>query len=93
MPRIYRPKTDMVALANSILEGRTAWADAISASYNEAMRPEEGATRVMQETKTVKVKCVYPDPDDGVSYSWIKVDDEKITDKLKEYEDSYGGSK
>jgi hypothetical protein len=36
---------------------------------------------------------VYPDPDDGSSYSWIKVDDEKITDKLKEFEDSYGGSK
>ena len=86
MPRMYRPTTDMVALANSILEGKTAWADAISASYNEAMRPEEGATRVMHETKTVKVKCVYPEPDDGVSYSWIKVEEPKETE-------SYGGSK
>ena len=41
----------------------------------------------MQETKTVKVKCVYPDPDDGVSYSWIKVTDEPKEDE------SYGGSK
>ena len=83
MNRRYRPTTDMVAFANSILEGKTAWADAI----NEAMRPDEGATRVMQETKTVKVKCVYPEPDDGVSYSWIKVVDEP-----KEAQ-SYGGTK
>ena len=80
MPRMYRPTTDMVNFANSILGG---WGDAM----NEAMRPEEGAIRVMQETKTVKVKCVYPDPDDGVSYSWIKVTDEPKEDE------SYGGSK
>lgn len=79
MPRIYRPTTDMVNFANSILGG---WGDAM----NEAMRPEEGAIRVMQETKTVKVKCVYPEPDDGVSYSWIKVEEPKETE-------SYGGSK
>ena len=29
----------------------------------------------MTESKTVTVKCKYPDPDDGVSYSWIKVDE------------------
>ncbi|MBO70987.1 MAG: hypothetical protein CL508_01555 [Actinobacteria bacterium] len=69
----------MVNFANSILGG---WGDAM----NEAMRPEEGAIRVMQETKTVKVKCVYPEPDDGVSYSWIKVEEPKETE-------SYGGSK
>ena len=79
MPRMYRPTTDMVNFANSILGG---WGDAM----NEAMRPEEGAIRVMQETKTVKVKCVYPDPDDGVSYSWIKVEEPRETE-------SYGGSK
>ncbi len=79
MPRMYRPTTDMVNFANSILGG---WGDAM----NEAMRPEEGAIRVMQETKTVKVKCVYPEPDDGVSYSWIKVEEPKETE-------SYGGSK
>ncbi len=84
MPKMYRPSTDMVQFANSILGG---WGDAM----NEAMRPEEGATRVMQETKTVKVKCVYPDPDDGVSYSWIKVDDTKSG--VTENEESYGGSK
>jgi hypothetical protein len=76
---MYRPTTDMVNFANSILGG---WGDAM----NEAMRPEEGAIRVMQETKTVKVKCVYPEPDDGVSYSWIKVEEPKETE-------SYGGSK
>jgi hypothetical protein len=80
MRKIYRPTTDMVAFANSILGG---WGDAM----NEAMRPEEGATRIMQETKTVKVKCVYPDPDDGVSYSWIKIDEES------QGPDSYGGTK
>tara|TARA_R100001163_G_C5067858_1_gene207318 strand:- start:3364 stop:3573 length:210 start_codon:yes stop_codon:yes gene_type:complete len=69
----------MVNFANSILGG---WGDAM----NEAMRPEEGAIRVMQETKTVKVKCVYPEPDDGVSYSWIKVEEPKENE-------SYGGSK
>ena len=79
MPRMYRPTTDMVNFANSILGG---WGDAM----NEAMRPEEGAIRVMQETKTVKVKCVYPEPDDGVSYSWIKVEEPKENE-------SYGGSK
>lgn len=76
---MYRPTTDMVNFANSILGG---WGDAM----NEAMRPEEGAIRVMQETKTVKVKCVYPEPDDGVSYSWIKVEEPKENE-------SYGGSK
>ena len=43
-------------------------------SYRESMRPEEGAVREMTESKTVTVKCEYPDPDDGVSYSWTKVD-------------------
>ena len=76
-------RTDMVNFANSILSG---WGDAMA----EARRPEEGATRVMQEIKTVKVKCVYPDPDDGVSYSWIKMDDKP---KYEDYEKSYGGSK
>ena len=79
-------RTDMVDFANSILSG---WGNSIA----EAGRPEEGAVRLAVEQKTVKLKCIYPDPDDGSSYSWIKVDDEKITDKLKEFEESYGGSK
>ena len=82
----WKPRTDMVDFANSILSG---WGDAMA----EARRPAEGAIKIAVEQKTVKLKCVYPDPDDGSSYSWIKVDDEKITDKLKEFEDSYGGSK
>ena len=82
----WKPRTDMVDFANTILSG---WGDAMA----EARRPAEGAIKVAVEQKTVKLKCVYPDPDDGSSYSWIKVDDEKITDKLKEFEDSYGGSK
>ncbi len=86
MNRRYRPSTDMVRLANNILGG---WGDAM----NEAMRPEEGAIRIAVEQKTVKLKCVYPDPDDGSSFSWIKIDDEKITDKLKEFEESYVGTK
>ena len=45
-------------------------------SINEARRPEEGATRIMHETKTVKVKCEYPKPDDGASFSWVKVEEE-----------------
>jgi hypothetical protein len=85
MNRRYRPSTDMVRLANNILGG---WGDAMT----EAMRPEEGSIRIAVEQKTVKLKCVYPDPDDGSSFSWIKIDDEKITDKLKEFEDSYGGT-
>ena len=79
-------RTDMVDFANSILSG---WGNSIA----ETGRPEEGAVRLAVEQKTVKLKCIYPDPDDGSSYSWIKVDDEKITDKLKEFEESYGGSK
>jgi len=80
MNRRYRPSTDMVRLANNILGG---WGDAM----NEAMRPEEGAIRIAVEQKTVKLKCVYPDPDDGSSFSWIKIDDEP-----KEAQ-SYGGAK
>ena len=45
-------------------------------SINEAKRPEEGATKIMQETKRVQVRCKYPDPDDGSSYSWVKVEEE-----------------
>jgi len=45
-------------------------------SINEARRPEEGATRIMHETKAVKVKCEYPKPDDGASFSWVKVEEE-----------------
>ena len=44
-------------------------------SYGESMRPEEGAIREMTESRTVTVKCEYPEPDDGVSHSWIKVND------------------
>jgi hypothetical protein len=43
-------------------------------SYRESMRPEAGAVREMTESKTVRVRCEYPDPDDGVSYAWVKVD-------------------
>ena len=79
-------RTDMVNFANSILSG---WGEAMA----EARRPAEGETRPSVETKIVTLKCKYPDPDDGASYSWVKVDDEKITDKLKEFEESYGGTK
>ena len=82
----WTPRTDMVNFANSILSG---WGDAIA----EARRPAEGTTRIAVESKSVTLKCVYPDPDDGASYSWVKVDDTKVTDKLKEFEDSYGGTK
>jgi len=44
-------------------------------SINEARRPEEGATKIMYETKPVKVKCEYHTPDDGTSFSWVKVED------------------
>ena len=57
---------DMVRYANSLLSG---WPEALA----EAGRPEEGAERIAVEKKTIKMKCVYPDPDDGASYSWIKV--------------------
>jgi len=76
----------MVNFANSILSG---WGEAMA----EARRPAEGETRISVETKSVTLKCVYPNPDDGASYSWVKVNDEKVTDKLKEFEDSYGGTK
>ena len=74
-----RPTTDMVNFANTILSG---WGDAM----NEAMSPAEGSIRLMQETKTVKMKCVYPSQDDGASYSWVKIDE---TDDIE----SYGGTK
>ena len=51
-----------------------------SEAWNESFRPSEGAVRTIQEIKSVKVKCVYPDPDDGVSYSWVKVDAESQTE-------------
>jgi hypothetical protein len=72
-------RTDMVNFANSILSG---WGEAM----NEAMRPAEGSIRLMQETKTVKMKCVYPSQDDGASYSWVKIDE---ADDIE----SYGGTK
>ncbi len=65
----WKPRTDMVDFANSILSG---WGDAMA----EARRPAEGAIKIAVEQKTVKLKCVYPDPDDGSSYSWIKVEDD-----------------
>ena len=77
-------RTDMVNFANSILSG---WGDAMA----EARRPAEGAIKIAVEQKTVKLKCVYPDPDDGSSYSWIKVDDTKSG--VTKNEESYGGSK
>jgi hypothetical protein len=55
---------DMVRYANSLLSG---WPEA------DAERPEEGAERIAVEKRTIKMKCVYPEPDDGASYSWIKV--------------------
>lgn len=75
-------RTDMVDFANSILSG---WGNAIA----EAGRPEDGAVRLAVEQKVVKLKCVYPNPDDGSSYSWIKIDDKP---KYEDYEESYGGS-
>ena len=68
----------MVNFANNILSG---WGDAM----NEAMRPAEGSIRLMQETKTVKMKCVYPSQDDGASYSWVKIDE-------ADDRESYGGT-
>jgi hypothetical protein len=44
-------------------------------SINEAFRPKEGDVKAITEGRTVKVKCVYPDPDDGVSYSWVKMEE------------------
>ena len=76
-------RTDMVDFANSILSG---WGNSIA----EAGRPEEGAVRLAVEQKTVKLKCIYPHPDDGSSYSWVKIDDKP---KYEDYEESYGGSK
>tara|TARA_R100000789_G_scaffold95829_1_gene96707 strand:+ start:587 stop:781 length:195 start_codon:yes stop_codon:yes gene_type:complete len=55
---------DMVRYANSLLSG---WPEV------DAERPEEGAERIAVEKRTIKMKCVYPEPDDGASYSWIKV--------------------
>lgn len=72
---LKRPTTDMVKLANTMLSG---WGGA----YHEAMRPAEGEEKLMTETRTVKVRCVYKEPDDGVSHSWVKVDDRE----------SYGGT-
>jgi len=45
------------------------------------MRPAKGAIREMTESKTVTVRCEYPDPDDGVSYSWIKVNGDDLPSK------------
>lgn len=45
-------------------------------SINESFRPEEGVIKTITEGRTVKVKCKYPDPDDGVSYSWVKMEEE-----------------
>ena len=94
-------RTDMVDFANSVLDAvhgslsienilvkaqrPSSWSEAIA----EAGRPEEGKVRLAVEQKTVKLKCVYPDPDDGSSYSWIKIDDKP---KYEDYEESYGGS-
>ena len=66
----WKPRTDMVDFANSILSG---WGDAMA----EARRPAEGAIKIAVGQKTVKLKCVYPDPDDGSSYSWVKVNEDK----------------
>ena len=54
--------------------------DTLIESIIDSKRPKEGATRIMHETirtsvKSVQVKCEYPDPDDGASYSWVKVED------------------
>ena len=66
----WKPRTDMVDFANSILSG---WGDAMA----EARRPAEGAIKIAVEQKTVKLKCIYPHPDDGSSYSWVKVNEDK----------------
>ena len=64
-----RMSFDMSKYANDLMSG---WAEAIAA----AGRPAEGDTKAMIDTKTVEVKCVYPQPDDGVSYSWVKMNGE-----------------
>jgi len=45
-------------------------------SINESFRPEEGTIKTVTEGRTVQVKCKYPTPDDGVSYSWVKMEEE-----------------
>ena len=57
-----RTPFDMVRYANSLMSG---W-----------HRPAEGETKRIIETQTTKVKCVYPEPDDGASYSWVKMNGE-----------------
>tara|TARA_R110002167_G_C12407915_1_gene627613 strand:- start:145 stop:345 length:201 start_codon:yes stop_codon:yes gene_type:complete len=61
-----RTPFDMVGYANSLMSG---WPEAMA----EARRPAEGDTKTITETRTAEVKCVYPEPDDGASYSWVKV--------------------
>jgi hypothetical protein len=45
-------------------------------SIHESTRPEEGAIKTITEGRTVQVKCEYTKPDDGVSYAWVKVEEE-----------------
>ena len=59
-----RTPFDMVRYANSLMSG---WPEALA----EAGRPAEGDERIAVEKKTIKMKCVYPDPDDGASFSWV----------------------
>ena len=68
-----RTPFDMVRYANSLMSGWYDDGDEFPRPLAEAGRPEEGAERIAVEKKTIKMKCTYPDPDDGASYSWVKV--------------------
>jgi len=69
-----RTPFDMVRYANRLMSGWYDDGDEFPRALADAhWRPEEGDERIAVEKRTIKMKCVYPEPDDGASYSWIKV--------------------
>ena len=80
MRRVMRPNIPIFGdVMHEILR---PWSDTTFVeAYRESMRPANGAIREMTESKTVTVRCEYPDPDDGVSYSWIKVNGDDLPRK------------
>ena len=80
MRRMMRPSAPI--FGDMMTEILRPWSDpSFLESYRESMRPAKGAIREMTESKTVTVRCEYPDPDDGVSYSWIKVNGDDLPSK------------